>query len=128
MGALSAVAVGLAIRRSDLSALGLFAMGWSIYVVEEYLVHRFIFHAPAPQRQFLFDLLYRLHYGHHDQVGRRFCLGAAVGQRLMDRVLERLLARRLRFQLRPSSFRPIRRNVIIWPGAFLYARLQQDAA
>ena len=59
-------------------------------------------------------------------LGRRFCLGANVGQRLMDRVLERLLARRLRFQLRPSAFRPIRRNVIIWPGAFLYARLEQD--
>jgi cytochrome P450 len=59
-------------------------------------------------------------------IGRRFCLGASVGQRLMDRVLERLLDRRLKFELRPSSFRPVRRNVIIWPGAFLYARLRQD--
>ena len=71
MGSLAAVATGLAIRRSDLSALGMFALGWSIYVVEEYLVHRFIFHAPAPKRQALFDVLYRLHYGHHDQVRNR---------------------------------------------------------
>jgi hypothetical protein len=31
------------------------------------LIHRFVFHAPAPENQFLFNLLYRLHYGHHDQ-------------------------------------------------------------
>lgn len=59
-------------------------------------------------------------------LGRRFCLGAAVGQRLMDAVLERLLDRGLHFQLLQSSFRPIRRNVIIWPGIFLWARLRQD--
>jgi cytochrome P450 len=59
-------------------------------------------------------------------LGRRYCLGAAVGQRLMDRVLERLLDRGLEFRLRNASFRPIRRNVTIWPGAFLFARLQQE--
>lgn len=59
-------------------------------------------------------------------LGRRFCLGAAVGQRLMDAVLERLLERGLHFHLLQSSFRPIRRNVIIWPGIFLWARLRQD--
>jgi hypothetical protein len=64
------VAVGgvtLAVLRGDLTALGLFALGWGLYLLEEHLIHRFIFHAPPPQRQFLFDLLYRLHYGHHDQ-------------------------------------------------------------
>jgi cytochrome P450 len=58
-------------------------------------------------------------------LGRRFCLGAAVGQRLMDRVLERLLARGLEFELRRGSLSPVRRNVIIWPGAFLLARLHR---
>ncbi len=67
---MAVIAVGgltLAMVQRDLAALGLFALGWGLYLVEEYLIHRFIFHAPAPQGQFLFDLLYRLHYGHHDQ-------------------------------------------------------------
>lgn len=59
-------------------------------------------------------------------LGRRYCLGASTGQRLMDRVLDRLLERRVEFRLREGSFRPIRRNVTIWPGAFLFARLHQQ--
>jgi hypothetical protein len=67
MTVIAAVGVTLTLRRGDLSALGLFAMGWGLYLLEEHLIHRFVFHAPAPKNQFLFDLLYRLHYGHHDQ-------------------------------------------------------------
>jgi cytochrome P450 len=59
-------------------------------------------------------------------LGRRFCLGAALGQRLMDRVLDRVLFHRLRFKFSSTKFRPVRRNVIIWPGVFMYARLHQD--
>lgn len=59
-------------------------------------------------------------------LGRRFCVGAAVGQRMIDRVLDRVLARGLRFDLRSTKFRPVRRNVIIWPGVFMVARLRQD--
>jgi cytochrome P450 len=57
-------------------------------------------------------------------LGRRFCLGAAVGQRLMDRTLERLLAQGLRCDLLSSAFTPIRRNVTIWPGVFLFGRIR----
>ena len=67
MAVLAAGGLTLAIAQRDAKVLGLFALGWALYIVEEYLIHRFIFHAPAPQRQALFDLLYRLHYGHHDQ-------------------------------------------------------------
>jgi hypothetical protein len=67
MALLGAGGITLALQQRDLAALGLFAMGWGLYLLEEHLIHRFIFHAPAPKRQFLFDLLYRLHYGHHDQ-------------------------------------------------------------
>ena len=74
MAVLAAGGVTLAIQQRDLAALGLFAMGWGLYLLEEHLIHRFIFHAPAPQRQFLFDLLYRLHYGHHDQQRSRHLL------------------------------------------------------
>lgn len=45
-----------------------FVGGWISYVVQEHLVHRFVFHAPAPQNPFWFRALYRLHYGHHDQI------------------------------------------------------------
>jgi fatty acid hydroxylase family protein len=74
MAVVAAVGVTLAASRGTLSALWLFVLGWSLYVLEEYLIHRFIFHAPAPQQQFLFDLLYRLHYGHHDQVRNKHLL------------------------------------------------------
>jgi len=57
-------------------------------------------------------------------LGRRFCLGAAAGQDLMDRVLDQLLARRLCFMFLSRSFAPVRRNVIIWPGVLLLARLR----
>jgi hypothetical protein len=71
MALIAAGGVTLAMTQRDLYALGLFAMGWGVYLLQEHLIHRFIFHAPAPQRQFLFDLLYRLHYGHHDQARNR---------------------------------------------------------
>lgn len=74
MGLIAAVGVTLAVLQRDLAALWLFALGWGLYLLEEHLIHRFIFHAPAPQRQFLFDLLYRLHYGHHDQQRSRHLL------------------------------------------------------
>jgi hypothetical protein len=35
-------------------------------MLNEYNLHRFIFHLPPPRRQWQFDLLYRAHYGHHD--------------------------------------------------------------
>ena len=56
-------------------------------------------------------------------LGRRYCLGAAAGQRLMDRTLERMLARGLRCELLSRSFTPVRRNVTIWPGMFLFGRV-----
>ena len=58
--------------------------------------------------------------------GRRFCLGAAAGTRLMDQVLKRLLVRGVSFKLPRGAFRPIRRNVTLWPGVFLYTRLRQQ--
>ena len=74
MALVAAAGLTLAVVQRELSALWLFALGWGLYLVEEHLIHRFIFHAPAPKRQFLFDLLYRLHYGHHDQQRSRHLL------------------------------------------------------
>ena len=74
MAVLAAGGLTLAFMRRDLSTLGLLAFGWGLYILEEHLIHRFLFHAPAPKNQFLFDLLYRLHYGHHDQQRSRHLL------------------------------------------------------
>lgn len=41
-------------------------LGVPAQMVNEYLLHRFVFHLPPPRAQRAFDLLYRAHYGHHD--------------------------------------------------------------
>jgi hypothetical protein len=74
MALVAAFGVTLALRQRDLAALGLFAFGWALYLLEEHAIHRWLFHAPAPKGQFLFDALYRLHYGHHDQQRSRHLL------------------------------------------------------
>lgn len=60
---------GLNVLMSSVSmyTIGLFALGWVLYVIEENLVHRYVFHLPAPKNKVLYRLLYRLHLGHHDQ-------------------------------------------------------------
>jgi len=63
---LGALAVGA--RYYDQWMIVAFVAGWISYVIQEHLVHRYIFHAPAPKNQFWFNALYRLHYGHHDQI------------------------------------------------------------
>jgi len=74
MAMTGAAGLTLALTRPDVSTVGLLALGWGLYLFEEHLIHRFVFHAPAPKNQFLFDLLYRLHYGHHDQQRSRHLL------------------------------------------------------
>ena len=41
-------------------------LGVLAQMLNEYNLHRFVFHLPPPRRQWAFDLLYRAHYGHHD--------------------------------------------------------------
>ena len=74
MAARAAAGLAIALTRREAATLGLLALGWALYLVEEHLIHRFVFHLPAPRQQFLFDLLYRLHYGHHDQDRHRHLL------------------------------------------------------
>lgn len=61
-------AIIIAINFVGWISLLLLPVGWVSYVIQEHLVHRYIFHAPAPRNQVLFNLLYRVHYGHHDQI------------------------------------------------------------
>ena len=74
MATLAVAGVSLAVLRRGPLVPALIALGWTLYVVQEHLVHRFIFHAPAPRNQKLFNLLYRLHYGHHDQARNKHLL------------------------------------------------------
>jgi hypothetical protein len=41
-------------------------LGIPAQMMNEYNLHRFIFHLPPPKQQWKFDILYRAHYGHHD--------------------------------------------------------------
>jgi hypothetical protein len=74
MALVAAGGLTLALLTPRLETVGLLALGWVLYLLEEHFIHRLVFHAPAPKQQFLFDLLYRLHYGHHDQQRSRHLL------------------------------------------------------
>lgn len=41
-------------------------LGIPAQMLNEYGLHRYIFHLSPPKRQWAFDLLYQAHYGHHD--------------------------------------------------------------
>lgn len=41
-------------------------LGVGAQMLNEYNLHRYVFHLNPPRRQWAFDLLYRAHYGHHD--------------------------------------------------------------
>ena len=47
-------------------AWALVPLGVIAQYLNEYNIHRHIFHLPPPRRQWLFDLMYLAHYGHHD--------------------------------------------------------------
>lgn len=63
-----AVVLGLAllVMHSPWWCWLLIPMGILAQMMNEYNLHRFVFHLPAPRRQWAFDLLYQAHYGHHD--------------------------------------------------------------
>lgn len=44
----------------------LIPVGIGAQMLNEYSLHRYVFHLPPPTQQWKFDLLYRAHYGHHD--------------------------------------------------------------
>lgn len=41
-------------------------LGVGAQLLNEYNLHRYVFHLNPPRRQWAFDLLYQAHYGHHD--------------------------------------------------------------
>lgn len=47
-------------------AWGFVVFGIPAQMLNEYALHRYIFHLNPPRQQWAFNLLYRAHYGHHD--------------------------------------------------------------
>jgi hypothetical protein len=45
---------------------GFVLLGIPTQMLNEYGLHRHVFHLSPPRRQWAFDLLYQAHYGHHD--------------------------------------------------------------
>lgn len=66
MAAIFAVASGALLMAGPAWVWLLVPLGIAAQMLNEYNLHRFIFHLPPPRRQWAFDLLYRAHYGHHD--------------------------------------------------------------
>jgi len=54
--------------------------------------------------------------------GRRLCLGANLGRTLLNLVIKAFLEKNVSIDLSKKKFRPIRRNVSIWPGFKMKAR------
>ena len=48
------------------AAWALIPLGIAAQYLNEYNIHRHLFHMKPPRRQWLFDLFYLAHYGHHD--------------------------------------------------------------
>ena len=65
---LAAVALGLGVLIASGATWhwGFVLLGIGVQMLNEYGLHRFVFHLPPPRRQWAFDLLYQAHYGHHD--------------------------------------------------------------
>ena len=57
---------GIIIYFGAFHLLWLVPLGMASQLLNEYSLHRYIFHLPAPKSQFWFDVLYQAHYGHHD--------------------------------------------------------------
>lgn len=65
---LAAVALGIAILWAEGATWqwGFVVLGVGLQMLNEYGLHRYIFHLKPPRQQWAFDLLYQAHYGHHD--------------------------------------------------------------
>ena len=67
-GMIAAITVGCIIvaRAGQPWLWALVLLGVPAQMLNEYNLHRHIFHLQPPRAQWAFDLLYRAHYGHHD--------------------------------------------------------------
>lgn len=64
--ALAFLAGLVVVARGPLWLWLLVPLGVAGQMLNEYAMHRFLFHLPPPRVQWRFDLMYQAHYGHHD--------------------------------------------------------------
>lgn len=60
------VGLGILASGAPIWAWALVLLGIPLQMLNEYNLHRYIFHLKPPRQQWAFDLLYQAHYGHHD--------------------------------------------------------------
>ena len=60
------IGIGVLIAAGTWQAWALVPLGIAAQMSNEYNIHRHIFHMKPPARQWLFNLFYLAHYGHHD--------------------------------------------------------------
>ncbi|WP_420003424.1 sterol desaturase family protein [Arenibacterium sp. LLYu02] len=61
-----ALGIGILIASGATWQWGFVLLGIGVQMLNEYSLHRYVFHLRPPRRQWAFDLLYQAHYGHHD--------------------------------------------------------------
>lgn len=66
MGATCLIAFGAMALAAPAWVWLLVPLGVVAQMMNEYNLHRYVFHLAPPRSQWAFDLLYRAHYGHHD--------------------------------------------------------------
>lgn len=66
MALVCAGAFGALVAAGPWWAWALVPLGIGAQMLNEYNLHRYVFHVNPPRRQWAFDLLYQAHYGHHD--------------------------------------------------------------
>lgn len=66
MGLAALIGLAILIAQAPWWAWALIPLGVAAQMLNEYNLHRFVFHLPPPRQQWAFNLLYQAHYGHHD--------------------------------------------------------------
>ncbi len=61
-----ALGIGILIVSGATWQWGFVLLGIGVQMLNEYSLHRYVFHLRPPRQQWAFDLLYQAHYGHHD--------------------------------------------------------------
>lgn len=115
---LAALALGIALIAAAGRPLlwALVPLGIGAQMLNEYSLHRFIFHLPPPRRQWAFDLLYRAHYGHHDFPGNKALFFAPAFVTLPVLLLNFALTWCIAALIAPALATPIAAAVVLVGG------------
>lgn len=91
-------------------------LGIPLQMLNEYSLHRHIFHLPPPKVQWKFDLLYRAHYGHHDFPTNQALFFAPIWVSLPMLVLSFSVTYAIAWLLTPQYALPIASAIVLVGG------------